>query len=379
MRTWRQIRVRSVTSTAVVATVLAGVLLAPPSGAGAATAPAQGKATAEEVVRAKTALARALAVSLNDTGWAHLIRTSLAAGHVDPLAVARGSAGVTAARFRAAAEAANRTIRAAKGLPPSTGSILELRLAGGDPAARGAVQLVAVEVGDDRVTAVPAFDLSGREQSLDGRTAPAQTVAVIGIDEGRSLTSGLAVVRQEPAARGVSSGGAQPESRAAATGYWTTRVMSVRLADDEEPWIKGDAEIYSIVTGVGVDDQAQVDIVQTPYLDTDERYYYPGQILVNWSHFKWNAVDAVMMEEDDGTNYRALAQAIASALLTLLDGAQYVPMVNAILEAIPDSWWTDDPDYVDSWYLLTREMNELRGGARGNGTITFAPYYVTPV
>jgi len=208
-------------------------------------------------------------------------------------------------------------------------------------------------------------------------------VIVVGVDERRALAAGVAVVRSELARRGVSSGTAEERPAgqvgAAAAGFWTTRVMSVRLSDDEEPWIKGAAEIYSIVSGVGLDDKPQVDIVQMPYLDYDDTTYYPGQILVNWSHFKWNAVDAVMMEEDDGTNYRALAQAIASALLTLLDGVQYAPMVNAILEAIPDSWWTDDPDYADSWYLLTKQTNERRNGARANGVITYAPYWVTPV
>jgi hypothetical protein len=32
---------------------------------------------------------------------------------------------------------------------------------------------------------------------------------------------------------------------------------------------------------------------------------------------------------------------------------------------------------VDSWYLLTRQANERRIGARANGTIDFQPYYVT--
>jgi hypothetical protein len=155
--------------------------------------------------------------------------------------------------------------------------------------------------------------------------------------------------------------------------------MSVRLNDDEEPWFKGDAEIYTIVSGVGSDGSPRADIVQMPYLDNDGTTYTPGQILVDWSHFKYNAVDAVMMEEDDGTNYRALAQAIATALLTVLNGVQYAPMVNAILAAIPDSWWTDDPDYVDSWYLLTKQSNEIRVGARNNGTATFARYFVTAV
>jgi len=380
MKVWRRWCARLGAVTLVAVTAVAAVAAVPQLAGGAVAAPSR-QATAAEVGKAKTALARSLAVSLADVRWADRVRADLATGTVDPLVLASRSAGAAAARFRAAAEAANRTILAAKGLPATTGSILQLRLAG-DAAAPGPV-LVAAEVNDDRAATVPAFDPSGRQRQLDVRTAPAVPVLVVGVDERRALTAGVAVVRSELARRGVASGTAQERPRArfaqAAAGFWTTRVMSVRLSNDEEPWVKGGAEIYSIVTGVGLDDKPHVDIVQMPYLDHDGTTYYPGQVLVNWSNFKWNAVDAVMMEEDDGTNYRALAQALASALLTVLNGVQYAPMVNAVLAAIPDSWWTDDPDYVDSWYLLTRQTAEQRNGARANGAITYEPYWVTPV
>ncbi|AGS73599.1 hypothetical protein B446_33995 [Streptomyces collinus Tu 365] len=32
-----------------------------------------------------------------------------------------------------------------------------------------------------------------------------------------------------------------------------------------------------------------------PYLDYDGTVYYPNQILVNWSHYKYNLADVVMM------------------------------------------------------------------------------------
>jgi hypothetical protein len=380
---------------AVVAGAVAVVLLAPAPAAGVAgrrpAAPAEralterapagvtGLATALGVGRAKTALARTLALSLADARWAGQLRTALSAGDVDPLALARraaGASGGAATSVRAAAAEANRGVLAAKGLPASTGSILELRLAG--KAAAQGIDLVAVEVDDDRATTVPAFDRSGRRHDLDARAVPAATAAVLGIDEHRALTAGLAVLRGELTRYGVARTGSARRAPQAVAGFWTTRAMSVRLGDDEEPWFKGDAEIYSIVSGVGVTGEPQVDVVQMPYLDEDGRWYHPGQILVDWSHFRYNAVDAVMMEEDDGTNYRALAQAIATALLTVLGEAQYAPMVNAVLDAMPDSWWTDDPDYVDSWYLLTRQTNEQRAGARGNGAIVVAPYFVTP-
>jgi hypothetical protein len=322
------------------------------------------------ISQAKLTLARALAVSFQDSRWAGAVRTALSHGGVDALTLARQSGTAGAAGFRRAAEPANKAILSAKGLPADTGSVVRVWAAG--PV--GVITLVAAEATDDDATAVPAYDLAGREHPLAASAAPRQPVAIVGVDERRTLAAGVDVVRDALAAHHIGTGG----QRAASTdGYWTTRVMHVRLNDDEEPWFKGDAEIYTIVSGVGTDGQPHVDIVQMPYLDDDGTDYYPGQILVDWSHFKYNAVDAVMMEEDDGTNYRALAQALVTALLTVLNGAQYAPMVDAILQAMPDSWWTDDPDYVDSWYLLTRQVNERRIGARANGRIDFQPYYVT--
>jgi hypothetical protein len=351
--------------------VLAGSALPRP----AVAAPSRPAPSARTVAEAKTELARALARSLRDSTWSATVRAALRAGTVDPLALARGSRSRAAGDFLAVAEPANSAILAAKGLPATTGSVLDLRLATGSA---GAIRFVAAEIGDDSVSSIPAYDQNGTNHPLSAAAAPSVPVAVIGVDEKRALTAGLAVLQAELTTRHVRLA-APPAKAAVTTGYWATRVMRVRLNDDEEPWFKGDAEIFSIVSGVGVTGQPQVDIVQMPYLDNDGTNYYPGQILVDWSHFAYNAVDAVMMEEDDGTNYRALAQALATALLAVIGGGTYAPMVDAILAAIPDSWWTDDPDYVDSWYLLTKQTTGTRVGARANGTIDFAPYFVTPV
>jgi hypothetical protein len=351
---------RVLRSAVATATVLTGLTTLPPP---AHAAPLR-------VADVTQSLAQALATSLSDAAWAGTLRTRLDAGTHDALSLAAAGNSPGAARFRTAAANANAAVLAAKGLPATTGSILEVRLAG-----RGAstIALVAAERPDDDGAPVTAFDTAGRTRSLSASATPSVPVAIVGIDERRALAAGIDVVRAELRRRGVGS------AVVGTAGFWTTRLMSVRLSDDEEPWFKGDAEIYSIVSGVGADGKPQVDMVQMPYLEDDGTTYTPGQIVVDWSHFKYNAVDVVMMEEDDGTNYRALAQALATALLTILDGVQYAPMVNAILEAMPDGWWTDDPDYVDSWYLLTRQTNEWRRGARQNAGATFAPYFVGPV
>jgi hypothetical protein len=46
---------------------------------------------------------------------------------------------------------------------------------------------------------------------------------------------------------------------------------------------------------------------------------------------------------------------------------------------MPNSWWTDDPDYVDSWYTLTTSSSSRFYGAAANGWMDLAPYWVAPL
>ena len=325
---------------------------------------AERTATVRSVYATTDQLAHELAAVMRDRTQRDRVVAAVSNGSVDLATIGLG------ASFARSVQAANQAVSVAKGLPGGV-SLLQVRLA--DPSMRISVApLVAATPTDDEATALVGYDVAGQVVRIDAARVPARPVLLVEVDTAKALPLGIDVVEQR-------LGGHNAAAVATTTGYWATKVDAVRLSDDEEPWFKGAAEIYSIVGGFGLDGTANVDIVQMPYLDDDGQDYYPGQILVDWSHFRYNAVDAVMMEEDDGTNYRALAQAIATALLTILDGVQYAPMVNAILEAIPDSWWTDDPDYVDSWYVLTRQTNERRTGARGNGTISFQPYFVTTV
>ncbi|MFB8781780.1 DUF3103 family protein [Streptomyces albogriseolus] len=361
------------------AVLCAGQTLAAPQAA-AATAPAATQdvrtSPASEVHAAEDAAARAVAAALTDPAWRVRVRqAALTSDEVAVTALADGA-------LKTALAAADRRIAAAKGLAPDVGPLLRLRL--GDPSMRGALTAgtqpwVAAATSDDGP--VTAYDSTGRTHTLDARKTPARPVYVIDIDGSRALAAGLDVLHEELARRGVRSADPAPEPQqartsAAAAGFWTTRVSAVSLSDDLEPWIKGDAEIYTLVTGFGHDGKVRVDPVDMPYLDNDGTVYRPQQILVNWSSYKYNLADAVMMEDDGSTNYRDLAKAIAAILLTVTDQGAYIPLVNAVLDAIPDDWWTDDPDYVDSWYTLARTDNGTRHGARGNGWMTLEPYFV---
>ncbi|MEU6239502.1 DUF3103 family protein, partial [Kitasatospora sp. NPDC047058] len=272
----------------------------------------------------------------------------------------------------ASAADADRRIAGAKGLDAGLGPLLRVQLA--DPSMRaaldaGAAPLVASAVADDHARTIRAYDSAGRVRTLDAGRLPEQPVYLVDIDTAKAMAAGTEVLRREFAARGLA--GAQ-----AAGGWWGTKIDGIEVSDDQEPWFKGAAEMFSLVTGFGQDGKVRVDSVAMPYLRYDGTVYYPNQILVNWSNYKYNLADVVLMEDDGDTNYLALAKAVAAVLLTIADQGAYVPLVNAVLDALPSSWWTDDPDYVESWYTLARTSSGRLNGASGNGWMTVEPYWV---
>ncbi|MFK0286520.1 DUF3103 family protein [Streptomyces sp. NPDC090499] len=328
-------------------------------------------------------IARTLSATLRDPRWREQIRAAALGGEdVDLQALASSTADPEGRNLLASVAAADRRIAALKGLPASTGSLLRVRL--GAPSMRshlnaGATPWIAVAAADDDARTITAYDSQGHAHAVSTAHVPGRPLYILDIDVTKAHRAGLKVLQQAFADKGLTSlpSKAANSTRAASTaGWWATKVTAVEVNDDQEPWFKGAAEMFSLVTGFGQDGTARVDSVDMPYLDYDGTVYYPNQILVNWSNYKYNLADVVMMEDDDGTNYRALAQAITTALLTVTDQGTYIPLVNAVLSAIPDSWFTDDPDYVESWYTLAQNSTGRLNGASGNGWMTVEPYFV---
>ncbi|BFV60524.1 hypothetical protein KCMC57_up56280 [Kitasatospora sp. CMC57] len=329
-------------------------------------------------------VARTLATALADPAVRERLRAATAAG-AGPTALAPLAAAVSGPAAHGLAEATARAdvgIATAKGLGPDLGPLLRVQLA--DPSMRtaldaGAAPLVATAAADEHARTVRAYDTAGRAHAVETGTLPTRPVYLLDLDTTKTLTAGIDLLQQELRARGLGSATSAVDGSAtaqAAGGWWSTKITSIRVNDDEEPWFKGAAEMFALVTGFGTDGKVRVDSVAMPYLQYDGTVYYPNQILVNWSNYKYDLADVVLMEDDGDTNYLALAQAVAAVLLTVADQGAYIPLVNAVLAALPESWWTDDPDYVDSWYTLARTNSGRLNGARGNGWMTVEPYYV---
>ncbi|KOG38065.1 hypothetical protein ADK74_34115 [Streptomyces decoyicus] len=274
-----------------------------------------------------------------------------------------------ASGFRASVQSSNSAILTAKGLPASTGNVLQVRLA--NPQARtalaeGVQPLIAAEPSDRQATSLTAYRPDGTEVKL-GATAPADVpVLIVGTDGDRIVAAGTKVMSDGfkaawPGSATAPGNGTAPGSGTAGKagapqGKSVTRINNIQLhKSNEEPFWKGGAEAFAVVSGWDKNDKAFAEpALQLPYLDWTGVDYHPNQNLIDWGHFGYDSADLVFLEEDDGTNYKDLTKAIVDALLTVTGyGTTGIPLANTIMDAIPDKWWTDDTDELDQVYSVS--------------------------
>ena len=231
--------------------------------------------------------------------------------------------------------------------------------------------------GDDSTwTQVDALAPDGTWITLDATTEPAQPVLVVRVNG--ALTFERQVAKANVSLR--EAGLQAAPSMAKSGNNATTRLESIRLQDDKEPWVSGGAEIYALTIGLQPANQPQIAVVDMPWLDHDGRTYSPRQILLYWSDFAYGAADILIYEHDDNTNYQTLVQALITAAGELgnLAGKSEIQaiaeIVNKVVAVMPSGWFSNDDDYVDSFHTVLKTQAESRFGAAGNAQATMVPY-----
>ncbi|SEM33479.1 Protein of unknown function [Luteibacter sp. UNCMF331Sha3.1] len=272
-----------------------------------------------------------------------------------------------------------------RGLDGRIGSLLGLRLHGLDasvtPASLRDVWTAAI--GRDPATGeeqVLAYDTNGREHRYAVDAVPDIPMLVVESDSPAAVQAGMAVVNETLRTKGLQRSMA-PGALSKSGAEDLTLLKAIRLADDKEPDIQGDAEIYAIVSGVGPDGKAQVITKDMNWLDRDKTWYTPGQDLINWTNYGTNYVNVQFYESDGNTDFKNLGATLANAVgdvSTLVSpGAPAAVLIAGvskigakIIEAMPQSATTNDDDYVDSFYVIERggnygtETKPLVGAAR---------------
>lgn len=281
----------------------------------------------------------------------------------------------------------DRAAIAAKGLEGKVDSALQLRLympSGSAVAPEDVSQLwiaVATRARPGGPLTVTAYDAHGGAHALDPNAPPSHPMLILETNGEELMRAGMQLVNSELDRAGFQQNSSitiEPKSSPS-----LTVLTNIRLKDDQEPWISGDAEVFAVVSGIQSGaSKPQIATVHMPWLDNDQVDYTPFQDMVYWKDYAFGAVNIQLFEQDDETNYRDLAKALLDAAEKALQlGApeySFIPKIGqAILAALPDSWLTNDNDYIDSYYLIEQGKNYsgLDGAAR-NAKASFCSYVI---
>ncbi|MDP2542495.1 DUF3103 family protein [Tenacibaculum discolor] len=248
--------------------------------------------------------------------------------------------------------------------------------------------------GDEKTwTKVEAYTMNKELVYLDPKEAPSQTVIVIETDGFETLKKEVAYMNKYLQESGVQNNRFLNSSfdlntqSARGTGLETTKLDKIRLNDDEEPWISGAAEVYAVTSGIKDDNNnPEIKVIPMYYLDHDDTDYYPNQVMLFWDDYQYQAANIQLFEKDDNTNYKDLVSAIVNGVFQIIGTVSTQPWVSvlgqvagAIIQAMPDSWYANNDDYVDSFYTIEKNKSYYNYyGARRNAKINLSPFYIAP-
>ncbi|CAL2104843.1 conserved exported hypothetical protein [Tenacibaculum sp. 190524A02b] len=238
---------------------------------------------------------------------------------------------------------------------------------------------------------IEAFTMNKEVVYLDPKKAPEQSVIVIETNGFETLKREVEYMNKYLREEGVQNARFENSkmdlnaNSAKNEGLVTTKLDKIRLNDDEEPWISGAAEVYAITSGIkDEENRPEIKVIPMYYLDHEDRDYYPNQILLFWDDYKYQAANIQLFEKDDNVNYKSLVSTIVNGVFQIIGTVATQPWVNAlgqvagaIIQAMPDSWYTNDDDYVDSFYTIEKYKNYTNYyGARGNAKANLSHYLV---
>ncbi len=264
-----------------------------------------------------------------------------------------------------------------KGIADQVENLLEVRLAIPETVRslnEGNLLVSYVPKGDEiEWTTIEAFDKTGQVHYLDAHKEPEVPVLVVGLDSKQDKQAGLALLNKELQKAGLQT--TNTETR----GLAVAKLNYIRLNDDKEPWLLGDAEIYMMVNGISPEaSKANVISMDLPYLDKDKRDYHPNQVLIIWDNYRYHAANLNVFEHDDSTNYKEIAVLLIKGIGQVATEYQAIfDIASRIISLMPDGWFSNDDDYVDVFYTLEKGKTYTNYyGASKNAKITLVPHTI---
>ena len=246
--------------------------------------------------------------------------------------------------------------------------------------------------GDEKSWAkIEAYNLDGEIVYLDSKKIPDVPVIVIETKGFETLKAEVDYMNHQLQINGLQNSrflssqmNLNPSSKTN-SGLETTKLDRIKLNNDEEPWISGAAEIYAITSGIkNNNNEAEVKIIPMYYLDHEGTTYYTNQIMLFWEDYKYQAANIQLFEKDDNYNFKELVKPIIDGIFQIVGTVTGQSWVNtlgqiagAILQVMPDEWYINNDDYVDSFYTIEKNRTySNHRGARGNATVTLSPLFI---
>lgn len=238
---------------------------------------------------------------------------------------------------------------------------------------------------------IEAYTINKELVYLDAKKTPEQPVIVIETDGFETLKKEAEFMNEYLRQAGVQNSRLKNLKNGFSTaasktnGLETTKLNKIRLNNDEEPWISGAAEVYAITSGIkDAGNSPEIKVIPMYYLDYDGTDYYPNQILLFWDDYQYQAANIQLFEKDDNVNYKNLVSTIIGGVFQIIGTVSTQSWVSvlgqvagAIIQAMPDQWYTNNDDYVDSFYTIEKNKSYTNHmGARGNAKVNLAPFFV---
>jgi hypothetical protein len=290
------------------------------------------------------------------------------------------------AKFSALLDGLDRDLRREMGLDQTAQAILGLDLVWPPEGPRRidwSKALFAVRPQAPAPAWVEAYDLEGRMVRLDPETRPGVPVVMVGTDRREAVRAGVEAVNLGLAGAGFNS---QHQGADPASPMLCAKLTAIRLAEDQEAWWKDGLEVYALVSGIDpTQAKPNIKLVNLPYLAHDATTYFPNQVLLFWSDFRFGAANIQLWNHGDGTNYQKILAAVLKGVAAAMaaGGApafSWIPaLADAIVEAMPASWWTDSDTWLDTFYTLERgpSYQDLMGSGQ-TARITLVPWVLQP-
>ncbi|MFY7929092.1 MAG: DUF3103 family protein [Oligoflexus sp.] len=137
-------------------------------------------------------------------------------------------------------------------------------------------------------------------------------------------------------------------------------IDSLRFSDVQEPWIKGAAELYMVISFVDKNGAGASELIELPSVDAANTDYELKQIAFLWNKSQYQFANIAFFEHDSGQNFSGLARAfttaaagVASAVInptqtTTVAVANILnQLAGAVISALPPAAFTDGDDFVD--------------------------------